>query len=256
MIEKQEETHTKPLPLLINFKYGEKDKKIYRLAKIKLEDFSYNTIISLVKAYKPIKKNENILLLLCKTGLKEQLIIKNENEFESFKNSDYFWIYLDKSNIKLEFFFKKQMEIIENNNKNLDKIYHDLISDSNSKIILDCILNYVVQDKDLTEKLFTDLKDKNVINRDDINKEEFSKKLISNLFSNIKENYDTMLNTRSSFGNLKLNMSFTKIANVSNDDIEQNKDIKPFSELYNNNEIEDYSSQIVRDTLSSIQIIK
>ena len=256
MIEKQEETHTKPLPLLINFKYGEKDKKTYRLAKIKLEDFSYNTIISLVKAYKPIKKNENILLLLCKTGLKEQLIIKNENEFESFKNSDYFWIYLDKSNIKLEFFFKKQMEIIENNNKNLDKIYHDLISDSNSKIILDCILNYVVQDKDLTEKLFTDLKDKNVINRDDINKEEFSKKLISNLFSNIKENYDTMLNTRSSFGNLKLNMSFTKIANVSNDDIEQNKDIKPFSELYNNNEIEDYSSQIVRDTLSSIQIIK
>ena len=37
---------------------------------------------------------------------------------------------------------------------------------------------------------------------------------------------------------------------------ESNKDFKPFSEVYNPNEIEDFSSRIVRDTLSSIQIIK
>lgn len=258
MIEKQEETHTKPLPLLINFKYGEKDKKIYRLAMIKLEDFSYNTIHSLVKAYKPEKNHESIYMILCKSGFKEEIIIKNEKDFENIKNSNYIHKYLDKSNIKLDFFFVKTKEIENEINKNikLEKVYQELISDSNSKMILDFILNYASKDRDFIEKLFTDLKDKNVINRIEINKEEFSKKLLSSLLSNIKENYDTLLNTRYSFGNLKLNMSFTKIDNVSNDEIDQNKVLKPFSELYNCDEIEDFSSRIVRDTVSSIQITK
>ena len=259
MIEyKQSDAFKNPLPSEINLKYGERSMKKFRLMKLKIEDFIYSTVISLVKSYKTGNSDENIYMILCRTGVREEIILKNEKDFENFKNSDFIHIYLDKSYLKLEFFYGKPMEIIKEKNKNnkIEKIFQDLINDSNSKIILDITLNYVVKDREFTEKLFADLIDKNVIKSSEINKDDFSKKLIQNLLTNIMQNYDTMLNTRSSFENLKLNMSFTKIDNVSNDEINQNKDFKPFSELYNPNEIEDFSSRIVRDTLSSIQLTK
>ena len=82
------ENNKKALPALINLKYGERNKKIFRLAKIKSEEFIYSNIITLIKVYKPIKNNFNICLILHKNGFKEDIIIEDQNEFnEMFKNN-------------------------------------------------------------------------------------------------------------------------------------------------------------------------
>ena len=254
------ENNKKALPALINLKYGERNKKIFRLAKIKSEEFIYSNIITLIKVYKPIKNNFNICLILHKNGFKEEIIIEDQNEFnEMFKNNGLL-NFLEKESLKIEFFYKQDAAgIIKKkiNNLELEKTFQEMSSDSNSKFVLDFIINYISKERDFPDKLYDNLKEKLLIKEDDLNKEEFSNEIVPCLLNNIKENYDTLVFTRTNLDNLNLNISFNKAAiNTSYDDIENNQDFKPFSEVYKRNEIEDFSSRIVRDTLSSIQILK
>lgn len=247
----------KPLPPIINLKYGEHSKKVYRLAKIKSDDFTYSYIINMIKEYKQTKPNLNICILLKKQDLKEIIQIKNEKDFNLFINSDSLYTYLDKSSLKIDFFYTlaspESIKVKENSDQ-LEKVFQELSSDNNSKLVLDFIIDYLGKQRDFSEKLFDNLKDNDVINSEtEINKEEFCKEILPSLMKNIKDNYDTLVSTRDS--NLNLNVSFNKAINNSIEDNE-NKEFRPFSEVYNPNEIEDFSSRIVRDTLSSIQIIK
>lgn len=247
----------KPLPPLINLKYGEQSKKIYRLAKLKSYDFTYSNIITLIKEYKQVKANINIYIVLKKQDRKETVLIKNESDFNKFINSDSLFTFLDRSSLKIDFFYTvaspdsiKEKE----NGAQLEKAFQELSSDNNSKLVLDFILDYLGKQREFSEKLYENLKEKEVIHSDTkINKEDFSKEIFPGLMLNIKENYDTLVSTRDT--NLNLDVSFNKAINNS---IEENesKEFRPFSEVYNPNEIEDFSSRIVRDTLSSIQIIK
>ena len=138
----------------------------------------------------------------------------------------------------------------------MDKFFQEMSSDSNSKLVLDFILDYITKQRDFPDMLFEHLKEKLVIKEDLIlSKEDFSTDIVPGLITNIKENYETLVLTRTNLGNLNLNISFNKATiSTSFDESENKKDIKRFSELYKPHEIEDFSSQIVRDTLSSIQI--
>jgi len=255
----EENSNKKPLPPLINLKYGEKTKKIYRLAKLKSEDFTYSNIIALIKNYKQIKNNINICILLKKPEVKDTIVIKSEKDFNNFLNSEALFTFLDKSNIKMEFFYTlPSPEGIKDkaNSSQLEKVFQELSTDNNSKLVLDFIIDYLAKQRDFPEKLFDNLKENNVMNNSGniFSKEDFSKDIIPGLMKNIKENYETLINTRDT--NLNLNVSFNKAINTSIEETENNNEFRTFSEVYNPEEIEDFSSRIVRDTLSSIQIIK
>ena len=256
IVEENGKINRKPLPPLINLKYGEKSKKIYRLAKIKSEDFNYTNLLSLIKAYKPIKNNVNIVILLQKQGQKEGFLIKNEKEFTSFIESETLFTFIDKSSLKVDFFYTaaspenlKEKE----NSEQLEKAFHELSVDGNSKKVLDFVLEYVSKQRDFADKLFENLVEKKVINLDEneVKKDDFSKEILPGLLRNIKENYETLITTRDT--NLNLNLSFSKAIYTEENSEEK---FKPFNEMYNPDEIEDFSSRIVRDTLSSIQIIR
>jgi hypothetical protein len=256
--EEKNKTGRKALPPLINIKYGDRTKKIYRLAKLKSQEFTYTNLIALIKNYKPIKSNINICLVLQKQGGKEPIIIKSENEFNYFLTSEELISCLDKTNLKIEFFYTlaspesiKQKE----NGEQLEKVFQDLNNDGNSKLVLDFIVDYLDKQRDFADKLYEDLKGKDIITADsNVDKNDFAKEILPGIMKNIKENYETLISARET--NLNLNLSFNKAMSISLDDNEVNKEFKPFSQLYNPQEIEEFSSKIIRDTLSSIQIIK
>src|SRR5690242_1126812 len=119
----------KPLPPQVIFKYGEKERKMYRLATIRIEDFTYNNLLTLIKASKPVKAGNTVCITFCKAGLKDGLTIKNEKQFTNFIQSGELHTFLDKSNLKVEFHHVKA-EDTQNTSK-IDK--GDIVNDINSK---------------------------------------------------------------------------------------------------------------------------
>lgn len=237
-------------PSEIRVKFGLKDKKIYKLTEFKKEKFCYDSLIKLSSTLSP-NPELHCLFYFIKSG-SETKVINSESEFQVFLSSGMIFNYIDKNSLKIDFEYrdKPKEEIVKPEVPIIPSLNHskvqEFVTDKHSSIFLEVLISAITENPSLKKNIIDKLRGEF---QTDLNQEEISD-LIKKLSDTTRDNYSKYLNIKGSFANLHMNLQLKR--STSNEDL-NGDDSATFSKLYNEEEIEEFSSKIIRESVSYIQ---